>query len=90
MARHERRIASNGEKILVNLDQYCPLCYQKTKTMRNVYRPLEDKTKNLYCEVHGFVMSEDDDLIRYQVKGETSPVPTSEIGEAVIGEAVIL
>lgn len=80
-------------EVNLNLDNFCPICYNDEQIMRNVYKKLDDDSDLLYCPKHGFVMVEDIDLKRYQ---ETNildinrlPQNNNIVGGAIIGKAVI-
>lgn len=79
-------------KVNLNLDNFCPICYDEEKVMRNVYRKLDDKSGDLYCPKHGLVMSEDIDLTRYverTIDDGTSEDTNAVVGKAIVGKAVI-
>lgn len=79
-------------KVNLNLDNFCPICYDEEKVMRNVYRKLDDKSGDLYCPKHGLVMNEDIHLTRYverTIDDGTQDNTTAVVGEAVVGKAVI-
>lgn len=80
-------------KVNLNLDNFCPICYDEERVMRNVYRKLDDKSGDLYCPKHGLIMSEDIDLTRYVERtidnGTSEDTTTAVVGKAVVGKAVI-
>lgn len=79
-------------KVNLNLDNFCPICYDEEKVMRNVYRKLDDKSGDLYCPKHGLVMSEDIHLTRYverTIDDGTEDNTTAVVGKAIVGKTVI-
>lgn len=79
-------------KVNLNLDNFCPICYDEEKVMRNVYRKLDDKSGDLYCPKHGLVMNEDIHLTRYverTIDDGTQDNTTAVVGKAIVGKAVI-
>lgn len=79
------------DKVKVNIEQFCPFCYNKFGVMRNVY--LNEDKKSLVCPIHGSVMIEDAGLKKYQEKDYNQYLdsiglaPESEV--AIVGQAVI-
>lgn len=79
-------------KVNLNLDNFCPICYDEEKVMRNVYRKLDDKSGDLYCPKHGLVMSEDIHLTRYverTIDDGNEDNTTAVVGKAIVGKTVI-
>lgn len=76
------------EARMYNLDQYCPLCYEKTGEMRNVFKEstATEQIKPLYCDKHGLVLYEDFGKLRYSDPQE-SPGMTgmAKVGFTTIG-----
>lgn len=79
-------------KVNLNLDNFCPICYDEERIMRNVYRKLDDKSGDLYCPKHGLVMSEDIHLTRYverTIDDGNEDNTTAVVGKAIVGKTVI-
>lgn len=78
----------------LNLDQFCPICYENEGRMRNVFMLEGDSEKWLYCSQHGRVLYEHIGLRRYgyvdiDIDEPGSEVSVFTVGESVVGEAQV-